>query len=109
MNYQKKISVIIPCYNEGDIISKTYVHIRNVLQDNKVINYEIIFINDGSTDNTYNILLTFSKENANVKLIDFSYFSCNFQWLIDHDHFRFISLEFLHFRNLWNLSEKHFR
>ncbi len=65
------ISVIVPCFNEEKIISLTFKKLQNVLEKNKYI-YEIIFINDGSIDNTSNILEKIAKSNQNVKIINFS-------------------------------------
>lgn len=54
----KKILLIIPAYNEEDCILKTYKNIEKCNRDNK-FKYDLIVINDGSTDNTLKIL----KEN----------------------------------------------
>ena len=65
------ISIIIPCYNEEEVILKAYDRVKNVVEKNKY-NYEIMFINDGSIDNTLNILEKIAKSNKNVKIISFS-------------------------------------
>ncbi len=67
----KKISVIVPCYNEEEAIGLFYEQI------NKVINsldykFELIFVNDGSSDNTYNIIKNLADIDKNVKYINFS-------------------------------------
>lgn len=64
-------SIIIPCYNEELVIDDTYKRVTDVLIENN-IDYEIIFINDGSSDSTLEKLLNFSKINNSVKIIDFS-------------------------------------
>ena len=46
-----KIAVLIPCYNEEGNILILNDKIKEVLNN---INYQIIYVNDGSTDNTYN-------------------------------------------------------
>ena len=51
----KKISIIVPVFNEELVITKTYEAMKKVIDSNN-INYELIFINDGSTDNTVSIL-----------------------------------------------------
>lgn len=51
----KMLSVLIPAHNEEDCIEKTITKINNVLKRNK-ISYEILVINDGSTDKTEKIL-----------------------------------------------------
>ena len=65
------ISIIIPCYNEEKIISLTYNKVNQILEDNN-LNYEIIFINDGSSDETAKIIESFIKKNQKIKLINFS-------------------------------------
>ena len=50
-----RILLIIPAYNEEENILGTYKEIRNFNKNNKV-KYDVIVINDGSTDNTENIL-----------------------------------------------------
>jgi polyisoprenyl-phosphate glycosyltransferase len=67
-----KLSVIIPCFNEEEIISDTFVRIKDVLLNNKYENYEILFINDGSNDKTFEILYEISGKDVNVKVINFS-------------------------------------
>lgn len=66
----KKISVIIPCYNEEKIIYNTYKELIRELQklDGP---YEIIFCNDGSTDNTLHILKKIQKEDDKVNIISY--------------------------------------
>ena len=51
----KKIILIIPAYNEEDNILNTYKKIKDYNKANKA-NYDVIVINDGSTDNTENLL-----------------------------------------------------
>jgi len=60
-----KITVVIPVYNCDNYLQKAIV---SVLKQN-TNNYELILINDGSTDNSLNICLEYSK-NKNVKLIN---------------------------------------
>lgn len=61
-----KIILIIPAYNEQDNILKTYESIKKYNAKNK-IKYDVIVINDGSTDNTENILN--ENEIPHIKLI----------------------------------------
>ena len=68
----KKISVIIPCYLEEEVIKISYSRITKVMKNIPNYAYELVFINDGSTDNTYGILLDIAKNDNNVKIINFS-------------------------------------
>ena len=64
-------SLIIPCYNEEEVITKAY---NQITEDLKILNenYELIFVNDGSKDNTWNILKAFASNDKRVKLISLS-------------------------------------
>lgn len=59
------VSIIMPAYNMGDFIGPC---INSVLNQNYT-NYEIIIINDGSSDNTETICSEFAKQNSNILLI----------------------------------------
>lgn len=69
----KKISIVIPVYNEEEIIKECYKRIKNVIFD-YLVDYdcETIFINDGSKDNTLKILELIAKKDENIKIISFS-------------------------------------
>ena len=68
MNY----SIIIPLYNESQNLEKLYQEIVSVILklSNPNRNFELIYINDGSTDNTLNILLSLNYDNFKFKLIN---------------------------------------
>ncbi len=74
-----KLSVVIPCYNEEEVLPYTYHRLRGNLfnlNKSKVINdYEIIFVNDASTDNTESIIQSFCSicRKYRTKLINFSF------------------------------------
>jgi len=70
-----KIQIIIPCHNESEIIKFTYNKLTEILQkDAKRINYHynLLFIDEGSTDNTLEKLVNFSENDSNVKYVSFS-------------------------------------
>lgn len=66
-----KISIIIPAYDEEENVKKIYSEIGNILADSDY-SYEIIFVNDGSLDNTEREILELIEHDSNVKLISFS-------------------------------------
>ena len=49
------LSVVIPAYNEGAMLHKTANVVSTILEENN-IDYEIVFVNDGSKDNTLKII-----------------------------------------------------
>lgn len=68
----KKISVVIPMYNEEEVVTTSYLKIKKVLEELKKYDYEIIFIDDGSKDGTLNLLEEIAQENKKVKILSFS-------------------------------------
>ncbi|MBP7088559.1 MAG: glycosyltransferase family 2 protein [Candidatus Omnitrophica bacterium] len=67
----KLISVVTPLYNEEEVISQFYDRLIKVLS--KVnYNYELILVDDGSSDKTLNILENIANNDKNVKIISFS-------------------------------------
>ncbi len=64
------ISVVIPLLNEQDSLKELYDWIAKVMQSNR-FSYEIIFIDDGSTDDSWLIIMQLSQQDENVKGIRF--------------------------------------
>ncbi|KRB57543.1 glycosyltransferase family 2 protein [Flavobacterium sp. Root186] len=64
------LSILIPLLNEEESLQELYTWIIKVMQSNNY-SYEIIFVDDGSTDDSWNIIESFSNENPNVKGIRF--------------------------------------
>jgi len=64
------ISVVIPLLNEDESLNELHDWIAKVMQSNRY-SYEILFIDDGSTDNSWNVIENLSKENKNVKGLRF--------------------------------------
>ena len=71
MDKRQKISIIVPCYNEMESLPIFYKEITAILEKINY-DYEILFVNDGSKDNTLNILKEFSKKNDKITYISFS-------------------------------------
>lgn len=65
------ISIVIPAYNEEGNIIKTYDTISRLLEDNK-IDFEIIFVNDGSKDKTWDKLCELTDAHKKVTAVNFS-------------------------------------
>lgn len=67
----KKISIIVPCYNEEPTIPFFYEEINKISKKMKN-DFEFIFVNDGSKDKTINVIKEYSKKDKRVKFINFS-------------------------------------
>lgn len=64
------ISVVIPLLNEEESLPELHDWIAKVMQSNRFL-YEIIFVDDGSTDNSWKIIENLSKQNPSVKGVCF--------------------------------------
>ncbi|WP_177765951.1 glycosyltransferase family 2 protein [Flavobacterium sp. I3-2] len=64
------LSIIIPLLNEEESLPELHDWIARVMQTNN-FSYEILFIDDGSTDNSWNVISEISKKDENVKGIRF--------------------------------------
>ena len=70
-NKMPTLSIIVPCYNESEVLPSFYERTSKVLESCN-IEYELIFINDGSDDKTLEIISSLRQRNQKVKLIDLS-------------------------------------
>jgi glycosyltransferase involved in cell wall biosynthesis len=64
------ISIIVPLYNEEESLPKLFEWIERVMIANK-FTFEVIFINDGSTDKSWDVVESLQKQSANVRGIKF--------------------------------------
>lgn len=64
------ISVIVPLYNEEESLKELYEWIARVMQEHN-FTYEVIFVNDGSTDASWQVIESLSQEHKEVKAIKF--------------------------------------
>ena len=64
------ISVIVPLFNEAESLPELAAWIQRVMKENN-FSYEIIFINDGSTDNSWDVIEELSKKDSNIHGIKF--------------------------------------
>ncbi len=67
----EKISIIVPCYNEQEALPFFYEEITRVFSEMEY-EYEVLFINDGSKDDTLKLLQEFAAKNENIKYFSFS-------------------------------------
>lgn len=71
MNSNLLISVVVPMYYEEEVANECYRRLKEVMEKSKYL-YELIFVNDGSRDRTFDILKTIAEADKNVKVINFS-------------------------------------
>lgn len=69
---KKKLSVIVSCYNEEEALQLFYVEMNKVANKMKELEFEYIFVNDGSKDRTLDIIKDFARKDKRVRFISFS-------------------------------------
>ncbi|MBE5805843.1 MAG: glycosyltransferase family 2 protein [Clostridiales bacterium] len=73
MENKKLITILIPAYNEEDVLELLYTRLNDILSTlNHKYNFELLFVNDGSTDNTLNILKDLRKKDSQVCFLNLS-------------------------------------
>ena len=66
------ISIIVSVYNEEDSLDIFFKTIRQTMEQKKEYHYEIICVDDGSTDDTFSLLQKYAQEDFRIKVIKFS-------------------------------------
>ncbi len=69
---KKLISIIIPAYNEEAVLDKLFARLEKLADDNSNYNFEFLYINDGSRDNTFEILQKQAKKDDRISYVSFS-------------------------------------
>lgn len=65
------LSVVVPCYNEQDVLQDFQSRLSHVL-DQTALTYEIIYVNDGSRDNTLSVLRQIQADDDHVRVVSFA-------------------------------------
>lgn len=72
----KLLSIVVPCYNEQEVLPMFYDKITEVMngmtEEHSELEYEVIFINDGSKDKTLEGLRKYAKSDSHIRYISFS-------------------------------------
>lgn len=68
----KKISILIPCYNEEQSLPLLYPELKKLMESNSGYEWELMFVNDGSKDNTLEELKELRATDTRVNYIDLS-------------------------------------
>ncbi|MCI0591212.1 MAG: glycosyltransferase family 2 protein [Gammaproteobacteria bacterium] len=69
---RKLLSIVVPVFNEGQVIDAFYDRIKKVLDTLDSMSYEIVFVDDGSTDDSYAKLISVAHVDGNVKVLKLS-------------------------------------
>ncbi len=68
----KKISLLIPAYNEHQVLTHLYQRLSKLANDNKSYEFEFLFVNDGSKDNTLDIIKGYAAKDERVSYVNLS-------------------------------------
>jgi glycosyltransferase involved in cell wall biosynthesis len=68
----KKVDLIVPCYNEGEVVNMFFDEAKRVTDAITGYEFGFIFVDDGSSDNTLELLQALSEKHDSVKYISFS-------------------------------------
>lgn len=71
MNKNEMVSIIIPVKDESEGVNYLFDRL-NVVLEKLPVNYELVFVNDGSTDNTLDLLLEKQQQIPQIKIVDLS-------------------------------------
>lgn len=68
----KKITILIPCYNEEDSLDFLYAKLKELMDQLLGYAFEVLFVNDGSKDKTLSIIKSFAQIDSRISYIDLS-------------------------------------
>ena len=68
----KKITIIIPAYNEEESLPPLYERLEKLMNSMENYEFEILFVNDGSKDNTINLIKEYRQKDKRISYVDFS-------------------------------------
>lgn len=66
------LSVVVPCYNEQEVLPFFLEELYKIMDDMKEFRFEVIFVNDGSTDQTLLCIKNYMQADVNIRYISFS-------------------------------------
>ena len=68
----KKITILVPAYNEEESLPFLYERVSNIMNEMKNYEFELLFVNDGSKDNTLKEIKDLRAKDERVSYVDFS-------------------------------------
>ena len=67
-----KITLLIPCYNEQEVLEQLWLRLNTILGEISAVSFVILFINDGSTDNTLHVIKKLAAQHPQISYLDLS-------------------------------------
>lgn len=68
----KKVSILVPCYNEEKSIPLLYPELKNIMDNQSSYEWEVLFVDDGSRDNTISLIKSFRAEDKRINFVTLS-------------------------------------
>lgn len=68
----RKVSILVPCYNEEASLPLLYPELKKLMDNEKDYEWEVLFVNDGSKDNTINIIKGLRESDKRICYVDLS-------------------------------------
>lgn len=68
----KQVSILIPCYNEEQSLSLLYPELKKVMDEEKEYSWEVLFVDDGSKDNTLGVIKSLMDSDQRINYISLS-------------------------------------
>ena len=68
----KKVTIIVPAYNEEESLPFLYERLEKLMETNKNYEFEILFVNDGSKDKTLDLIKEYREKDKRINYVDFA-------------------------------------
>lgn len=68
----KQVSILIPCYNEEQSLPVLYSELKKVMDEERGYNWEVLFVDDGSKDNTVGIIKGLMASDSRINYVSLS-------------------------------------
>ena len=72
MEEKKLVTILVPAYNEQEVLNMLYERLKKIMDENSRYNFEILFVNDGSRDNSLKIMQELRKKDKRVCYLNLS-------------------------------------
>ena len=69
---RKLISIVIPCFNEQEMVPIFYAEMQEIMSATQIVDFELIFVNDGSSDGTLEKMRALANMDDRVRYLSFS-------------------------------------
>lgn len=69
---RERLTIVVPCFNEQEVIAETIQQLQNLTTKVSPLELELLFVDDGSSDNTRTIIAGLARQDSRIKLLSFS-------------------------------------